>query len=112
MKLVISQSSCDGFMRIDTTLPFTNLCDVLQQSRAGCSLGILIRDIMMKGRCSGEAPCISLSNPVQWPLNKNKVIIVAQSLTVVCSCAQGTPLNVDCVKIVRGEIKMCRVLYV
>lgn len=43
-------------MRIDATL--TNLCDVLLQFAAGCNLGILIRDIMMKGSEMGEAPYI------------------------------------------------------
>lgn len=58
---LITQRFGDGFMRIDATLPLTNLCDVLLQFEAGCNLGILIRDIMMKGSKMGEASYISLS---------------------------------------------------
>lgn len=43
-------------MRIDVTLPLTNLGDVLQQFVAECNLGILIRDMMMKRSEVGEAP--------------------------------------------------------
>lgn len=45
-------------MRIDVTFPLTNLGDVLLQFVAGCNLGILIRDMMMKRSGVGEAPYI------------------------------------------------------
>lgn len=38
--------------------PLSHLCDVLLQFEAGCNLGILIRDVMMKGGEMGEAPSI------------------------------------------------------
>lgn len=45
-------------MRIDVTLPLTNLADASLQFVAGCNLGILIRDVMMKRSEVGEAPYI------------------------------------------------------
>lgn len=48
--------------------PATNLCDVLQQFKAQCTLGILIRDIMVRGRQTEEALCIKICQKLHWSL--------------------------------------------